>query len=756
MRLSLKIVGGLVALVVLALVSLTFVDVNNFKPEIEAAVEEQTGRKLTLGGPIRIGLSFAPTIVAEDVTFANAAWGSQAEMMRAAEVAIGLSIVNAFGGEVEVARVGARDVSLFLESHANGQANWDIRSGVTAEAAENEDVEAADRDPFVVPSLDLRNVDISYRSGRTGQVVRGELDQIELQNSFAGLGLQLEGVVEGQRLLIAGGLDGSPGDFRVSDMIVRYGSMRFNGDLSARRETPAKPYSVVSHIRAGRIETTTLAEALLTDESETGEVEAESDPAFDLSFLSLVDGDVTLEIERVDFRRVSLKHIKARLKSAGRTGRAEISAQYEGKQLALVADVIGKTLPVFTLEADVQELDVGVLASDAGISDDVVATAKGTLDLQASGATVSALIADLSGKIDGEVLLDRIDLTSFDQPDDENGTQVEEANGFVFDNEPLPLNMVDGFSGKLTVKAEEVRYRDLVVTKIDLPLVFDGRHVTASLEAIYKERAVRIANDVRLDGEPRFVFDVAADDFDLGELLAETGATDLITVRADLAAHGEAQGRSLRQIASSFTGEINLVAGDGEIASRVVELIASDLAFALVPKGGDGGVAKLSCVVAGLKFDNGVGDMRSFALVTQRMRTGGAGTIDLNDETLDLVFIPKPNDVSLLSLSTPIRVGGTLSDPSVSPDTGALLVDVATAVGAGIFTGGLGAILPLMSVQNFDAEDAGACMSMLESGESGGKRGGLVGTVGAGAGAVKDGAAGVVEGIGDVLTSPFK
>ncbi|MEQ9520171.1 MAG: AsmA family protein [Parvibaculum sp.] len=757
MNLSLKIVGGLVALILVTLIGLTFVDVNNFKPEIEAAVYEQTGRKLTLEGPIRIGLSLSPTIVAEDVRFGNVAWGSQPEMMSAGELTIGLSIVNAFIGEVEVANVSARDVSLFLESGEKGTVNWDIA------AAGDGSVERADADPFVVPSLDLRDVSVTYNVGRTGQAIRAELEHIEIQNSFAGLGIELEGDLEGQRLLIAGGLEGSPADFVVSDLMVRFGDMRFNGDLSAKRPKPESPYTVVSHIRGGRVQVTELVETLLADPEE---VDDEADK-LDLSFLGLVDGDVTLEIERVDFRRVAFKQIVARLKSTGRSGHADLSALYEGKRVALALDLKGGQVPAVTISAEMEELDVGSLASNAGFSDDIVATAKGSVDLKTEGQTLADMMTALSGQMNGEVLLDRIDLTFLDDGvEDEEAGAVEAGDpevavtetddAFVFDNEPLPLNMIDGFSGALTLTAEEVRYRDLLVTQVQVPVTFEGSNVSTEFTALYKDQLVQFTNQVVLGELPRFEFDIAADDFDLGELLKETGATDLISVRADFAMHGTATGHSPRALASSFTGAVNLVAGEGEIASGVLELIATDLTFALVPKGDEGGIAKLSCIVTGLAFENGVGQMQSFALVTKRMRTGGKGTIDLHDEKLDLIFVPKPNDTSLLSLSTPIRVRGTLSNPSVSPDTGALLVDVATAVGAGLFTGGLGAILPLLSVQNFDAEDAGACLSMLGTGEGTGERGGIVGTVGAGADLVKDGATGVVEGIGDVLTSPFK
>ncbi|MBL4863333.1 MAG: hypothetical protein JKY63_00300, partial [Rhodobiaceae bacterium] len=117
-------------------------------------------------------------------------------------------------------------------------------------------------------------------------------------------------------------------------------------------------------------------------------------------------------------------------------------------------------------------------------------------------------------------------------------------------------------------------------------------------------------------------------------------------------------------------------------------------------------------------------------------------------EQIDLTLHPHPNDPGFLSLATPVLIVGALADPSVSPDAGSLLADLAVAVGAGLLTGGVGAILPLISTENFDAESAGACMEVIAGSRGGGGDTGVLG------GAV-DGAGGLVRGVGDILTSPF-
>ena len=77
-----KILAGLfiVAIIGIAIVISTF-DVNKYKGEITQAVVDATGRKLVIGGDIGFKISLIPTVVIEDVKFANASWGSKPEML---------------------------------------------------------------------------------------------------------------------------------------------------------------------------------------------------------------------------------------------------------------------------------------------------------------------------------------------------------------------------------------------------------------------------------------------------------------------------------------------------------------------------------------------------------------------------------------------------------------------------------------------------------------------------------------------------
>ncbi|MNV71495.1 hypothetical protein D3C71_1645170 [compost metagenome] len=58
----------------------------------------------------------------------------------------------------------------------------------------------------------------------------------------------------------------------------------------------------------------------------------------------------------------------------------------------------------------------------------------------------------------------------------------------------------------------------------------------------------------------------------------------------------------------------------------------------------------------------------------------GEGTVSLKHEQLDLLLRPRPKDVSILALRSPLRIGGSFKDPSFRPDFKALGIRGAIAL----------------------------------------------------------------------------
>ena len=82
-------------------------------------------------------------------------------------------------------------------------------------------------------------------------------------------------------------------------------------------------------------------------------------------------------------------------------------------------------------------------------------------------------------------------------------------------------------------------------------------------------------------------------------------------------------------------------------------------------------------------------------LETDISSLSGSGHIDLGQETLDLLLVPRARALRLVALRGPIHVGGTLGAPVVTLDKTRILTRTAGALALGLVNPLL-ALLPLV------------------------------------------------------------
>jgi uncharacterized protein involved in outer membrane biogenesis len=156
--------GVLVALIAAAIVMLLNIDFNQYKGLIVDRVQQETGRKLAIGGELKLKLFPLPAVNVRDVAFANADWGSRPQMAKLGELSGVVQILPLiFGGNVRVDRLVLKDVDLLLETDAKGRPNWDFGSSQPPPVASGGSA-------FELPSfgeVTLENIVVSFRDGAT-------------------------------------------------------------------------------------------------------------------------------------------------------------------------------------------------------------------------------------------------------------------------------------------------------------------------------------------------------------------------------------------------------------------------------------------------------------------------------------------------------------------------------------------------------------------------------------------------------------
>nr|WP_232073052.1 AsmA family protein [Variovorax sp. RA8] len=151
------------------------------------------------------------------------------------------------------------------------------------------------------------------------------------------------------------------------------------------------------------------------------------------------------------------------------------------------------------------------------------------------------------------------------------------------------------------------------------------------------------------------------------------------------------RGNSVASWLGHASGDVAALTGRGEFSNLLLEFMGLDggeiIKFLLR---GDKNVV-LRCAAMAFDVDKGTMVSRSVVLDTEDTLFNASGQISLSKETLDFVVRPEPKDRSILSLRTPLIIGGTLASPSASLEAGSLVTRGAAAVL-------LGALNPLLAL----------------------------------------------------------
>jgi uncharacterized protein involved in outer membrane biogenesis len=114
-----------------------------------------------------------------------------------------------------------------------------------------------------------------------------------------------------------------------------------------------------------------------------------------------------------------------------------------------------------------------------------------------------------------------------------------------------------------------------------------------------------------------------------------------------------------------------------------MELAGIDIYESLKFRIGKDHKVPIRCAFGDFGVKDGLMTSRALAFDTTDTIIVGEGTVNLRDETLDLLLKPRPKDRSILTLRSPLVVDGTFKNPSFRPDFKRLGLRGAIAVALG-------------------------------------------------------------------------
>lgn len=155
-------------------------------------------------------------------------------------------------------------------------------------------------------------------------------------------------------------------------------------------------------------------------------------------------------------------------------------------------------------------------------------------------------------------------------------------------------------------------------------------------------------------------------------------------------------GNSFAKLMASADGQMGFAMSGGQISNLLLEYAGIDGAEIMkFLFGGDKSVP-VRCGVADFKVTDGVMKTEVLVFDTQDTNVKGEGSINLNNESLNLTLRPYPKDASILSLRSPLQAKGTFKDPEFAPDMTSIGGRGGAAVVLGALINPLAALIPLI------------------------------------------------------------
>ncbi|NIP24840.1 MAG: AsmA family protein, partial [Phycisphaerae bacterium] len=169
----------IIALMVTVYVFLAIYDYNKLKPRIARMVKDATGRELNLDGEVDLAIGFSPALVVTNVTFANAPWGSQSQMIRIETLQAQVRLLSLLHREVEVKNISLAGVDVLLETDSTGKGNWDFIAG---------DIKGKSAETFKPTEIDIDKIHIEnlrfiFHKAKTGSKRQYTLNRLDVARS---------------------------------------------------------------------------------------------------------------------------------------------------------------------------------------------------------------------------------------------------------------------------------------------------------------------------------------------------------------------------------------------------------------------------------------------------------------------------------------------------------------------------------------------------------------------------------------------
>jgi uncharacterized protein involved in outer membrane biogenesis len=223
-----------------------------------------------------------------------------------------------------------------------------------------------------------------------------------------------------------------------------------------------------------------------------------------------------------------------------------------------------------------------------------------------------------------------------------------------------------------------------------------------------------IAGNVQVDGNTdpmRLAFDLRARHLQLKQMFptVQTMQSSFGEINGDAVVNGA--GASVSGLLSNADGELKFLMNNGAISRTLLEAAGLNVANVVIRKLFGDETVQINCAAMDMTGEKGVFTSRLFVLDTKNAVVNVNGTINFNNEHLNLDVVPHTKGLRVFSLRSPLYVKGTFKDPDVGVKPGPLLLRGGSAAALAVLAAPAAALLAVIVPSRGEQENQ--CQQVL-------------------------------------------
>ena len=698
------LIGIAVSLLVLvaaaAVIVPMVVDPNDYKPQIEQAAKDQTGRDLRITGDI--GISVFPWLALDlgATELGNAQGFGDQPMAELAETRVSIKLMPLLSKKIEIGDVLVSGLRLRLATNAQGVNNWDDltqtettepapQDSAPAETAENTEP-GFEINELKIDGLRVTDAQVSYLDQQTGQQVA--LNKLELGTGSLALGkpvklsMQAEGTVSEPEIRAKADLkatiaaDMSSKQYTLSDMVLQLdaGGEGIGADIVALIKANVNADMNAEIISAEGLSFTLDAKTDAVPKGEVG-VSLTGEAQANLKDQTAKISELLLKVANIEVKgQASATQIMDNPNLTGRLDLKEFN-------LRETLDSLGIEVPE-TADPEVLKNVGGKILLVANKNSAKVSELQFRLD--ESTLNGSASVKNFSApEMAFDLAIDKLDADRYLAPtsetaDDKSSAKESTASTEDTNNTPVDLSFLETLNASGKAKLGWLKVSNVEMTDATVGLqATSGKATIPMAVSLYEGKLDGKFVLTAQNGKQNVVVQQKLTGLEVEPLTVALMGEPKVAGKGDVSIDVQTSGNTVGALRQQLNGNLNFALENGAVhgfnLAQMIRKAKAQLSgdVAALQAAAETQQTDFSKLTGSATIVNGVLSSDDLSGSSPALRLGGEGKVDLYKETLNYIAQVSIVETSkgqggddlneLNGLTIPVQVRNTWADPKV-------------------------------------------------------------------------------------------